>query len=61
MGYKSDDAVRITGHLDGETGPLVALYIPDKAYLGWGERDDPDREEGFEGRFLASRLWGQGL
>ena len=35
VGYKSDDAVRINGHLDGETGPLVALCIPDKAYLGW--------------------------
>lgn len=32
---KADEAVEINGYLDGNTGPLVALCIPDKAYLGW--------------------------
>jgi hypothetical protein len=31
----ADDAVEINGYLDGTTGPLAALCIPDKAYLGW--------------------------
>jgi hypothetical protein len=47
---KTDYPFRISGHLDGETGPLVALSFHDQAYLGWVNemmtpKDDPDFEE----------------
>lgn len=32
---RPDAQIRINGNLDGIHGPLVALLIPDYAYLGW--------------------------